>query len=558
MSNVMSLKGFSNKVKRNGFDLSFKNAFTAKAGELLPIFTKEVIPGDKFKVNGQAFTRTQPLMSAAFVRMREYFDFYFVPYRLLWNRANQFFTNMPDFHHATSILGQGITSDRHPYFTYNDVIKYLNAMDIESTGKKNYLGYNRALLTCKLMEYLGYTSFMDNDVDRTLNSELTTDIVLNPFPLLAYQKVYQDFFRWDVWENAAAYRYNLDYIQNSSSLHLDISSIYTGQSSVSYNLFDLNYCNWQKDYFMGLLPSPQYGSESIAVIGKGLLSGLIQSADDPSSTWNISFLVGAGSSPNSNSAGVSILALRQAEAMQKWREIAQSGRMDYKTQMEKHFDVSPSDVLSDHCRYLGGWTSNLDINAVTNTNLSAIDAQSDLRGNGTFSSDGNINFEAKEHGIIMGIYHCMPLLDYNLDGIIKLNLKTNFTDYAIPEFDSIGMQQVDTIELSVKQYRDGWASDGLGFAPRYVDYKTSYDIVHGAFRTTLPYWVAPITHDYLFNAMNNPTDAIDYTFFKVTPALLDNLFGVNADSTVDTDQFLINCFFDVKAVRNLDYNGLPY
>ena len=32
MSNVMSLKSFSNSVKRNGFDLSFKNAFTAKAG----------------------------------------------------------------------------------------------------------------------------------------------------------------------------------------------------------------------------------------------------------------------------------------------------------------------------------------------------------------------------------------------------------------------------------------------------------------------------------------------------------------------------------------------
>jgi hypothetical protein len=38
---------------------------------------------------------------------------------------------------------------------------------------------------------------------------------------------------------------------------------------------------------------------------------------------------------------LSVLALRQAECLQKWREIAQSGRMDYQTQMQKHFNVSP-------------------------------------------------------------------------------------------------------------------------------------------------------------------------------------------------------------------------
>ena len=99
MANVMSLKSFKNSVKRNGFDLSHKNAFTAKAGELLPIFCQEVIPGDKFRINGQGFTRTQPIMSAAFVRLREYYDFFFVPYKLLWNRFPTFFTQLQDYHH---------------------------------------------------------------------------------------------------------------------------------------------------------------------------------------------------------------------------------------------------------------------------------------------------------------------------------------------------------------------------------------------------------------------------------------------------------------------------
>ena len=107
MSNVMSLKSFQNNVKRNGFDLSYKNAFTAKAGELLPVSVIECIPGDKFKISSKSFTRTQPLNSAAFVRMREYYDVFFVPYRLLWNRYPTFFTNMKDFHHAAGINQSG-------------------------------------------------------------------------------------------------------------------------------------------------------------------------------------------------------------------------------------------------------------------------------------------------------------------------------------------------------------------------------------------------------------------------------------------------------------------
>jgi hypothetical protein len=44
----------------------------------------------------------------------------------------------------------------------------------------------------------------------------------------------------------------------------------------------------------------------------------------------------------------------------------------------------------------------------------------------------------------------------------------------------------------------------------------------------------------------------------VNPSILDSIFQVNADSKWDTDPFLINCAFDIKVVRNLDYSGMPY
>lgn len=629
MSNVMSLKSFQNNVKRNGFDLSFKNAFTAKAGELLPVMVKEVIPGDKFKINGQSFTRTQPLNSAAFVRMREYYDVFFVPYRLLWNRFPTFFTNMNDFHHAAGINQSGDVTDMHPYFTGEDIYEYIvkvKQADVEQ--RANFFGFDRNYLTEKLLHYLGYGKFEDPSV---LRNE-----ALNPMPLLAYQKIYQDFFRDDQWEQAAPYCYNLDYITQAnagSTLHIPVESISLDQ----LNMFDLRYCNWSKDYFMGMLPSSQYGDEAFVPLGGG--SGSLSVSFDESkpilgafnrfsevstpvednklywdlwagndsrnpfqeSEWpspsvpsgyvssslnnallgndsqkvvlpvsnpkylNDSLIVSGGSSVSSR---LSVLALRQSECLQKWKEIAQSGKQDYRTQMQKHFNVTPSEAMADHCRYLGGWTSNIDINEVVNSNFAVESTslgQADIKGKGVGVGRGSVEFDAKEHGILMVMYHNMPLLDYSLHGVKRLNLKTHFTDYAIPEFDSVGMQQVNPAELGYGITFDADSSP-MGYVPRYADYKTSYDEVHGAFayeESGLIGWVAPLTDSWLSAYSQAVVEKygswkIVYEFFKVNPSILDNLFGLAVNSSINTDQFLVNAFFDVKAVRNIDYNGLPY
>ena len=607
MSNVMSLKSFQNNVKRNGFDLSYKNAFTAKAGELLPVSVIECIPGDKFKISSKSLTRTQPLNSAAFVRMREYYDVFFVPYRLLWNRYPTFFTNMKDFHHAAGINQSGDVTDMHPWFTFDDIKQYLGKVATQDTQPHatNFFGFDRATLTKKLLDLLGYGSDWTDDA-RIENT------VFNPNPLLAYQKIYQDFFRDDQWENAAPYSYNLDYITQASggtNLHIPVSSIDVNLM----NMFDMRYCNFPKDYFMGMLPSAQYGAESFVPLGSNVFPNLSVTGSESFVTGNNAFgapdsvvvsslsanplSVSDGStdvqstfagnsakslivpylsshriasvlsvSPDStpSTSNLYVLALRQAEALQKWKEISQSGRQDYRTQMQKHFNVTPSEAMADHCQYVGGWTANVDINEVVNTNLSTVDDQPDIRGKGVSTGNGGVSFDCKEHGLLMVIYHNYPLLDYVCNGYHRLNVKTNFTDYAIPEFDSLGMQQVFLGEFGYLLNSEEPAPDmSLGYVPRYAEYKTRYDEVHGAFSSSLQNWVAPLTKMWFSAYQNAVTQRygsfkIVSEFFKVNPSILDNLFGVNASASVDTDQFLVNCFFDIKAVRNLDYNGLPY
>lgn len=571
----MSLTALKNSVKRNGFDLSFKNAFTAKVGELLPIMCKEVYPGDKFNIRGQAFTRTQPVNSAAYSRLREYYDFYFVPYRLLWNMAPTFFTNMPDPHHAASPVVSVSLGQRHPWFTFSDIMEYLGNLDSLSDTyekyKKNFFGFSRLDLSVKLLNYLNYGFGKDYASVKVPGN--ADNIVLSPFPLLAYQKICEDYFRDDQWQSAAPYRYNLDYMYNlNNGYHIPISSL-AKDAFKNPTMFDLNYCNFQKDYFTGMLPKAQYGEEAVA----SPLSGMFNFTSPSSVTFTNAPAQGVNAlskgvitidntSPTSLPAGISVLALRQAECLQKWREIAQSGRMDYQTQMQKHFNVSPSETLSGHCKYLGGWTSNLDISEVVNTNLTG-DNQADIQGKGTGTLNGNkVDFEAKEHGIIMCIYHCLPLLDWSINRIARQNFKTAFTDYAIPEFDSIGMQQLYSSEMifGLEDLPEDPTSINMGYVPRYADLKTSIDEIHGSFIDTLVSWVSPLTESYLSAYRQACKDAgfsditMTYNFFKVNPHIVDNIFGVQADSTINTDQLLINSFFDIKAVRNFDYNGLPY
>ena len=88
MSDIMKMKNLKNKVHRDGFDLSRRVGFTSKVGELNVVDFVPCIPGDKHVFDLNSFTRTQPLQTATLGRLREYYDVFFVPYRLLWSPFN--------------------------------------------------------------------------------------------------------------------------------------------------------------------------------------------------------------------------------------------------------------------------------------------------------------------------------------------------------------------------------------------------------------------------------------------------------------------------------------
>lgn len=116
-SNLFSFGDVRNHPHRSGFDLSRRICFTSKAGELLPVYYKLVYPGDKFELRHQLFTRTQPVNTAAYTRIREYLDWYFVPLRLINKNLPQALMNMQNNPVQASAIGTNkIVTNDIPYF----------------------------------------------------------------------------------------------------------------------------------------------------------------------------------------------------------------------------------------------------------------------------------------------------------------------------------------------------------------------------------------------------------------------------------------------------------
>lgn len=592
---LFSLRDVRNHPRRSAFDLSSKVAFSAKSGELLPIKWYFTMPGDKFTLKRQHFTRTQPVNTSAYTRIREYYDWFWVPLHLLWRNAPEVISQMQsNVQHSNSQTSALTLGNYLPTITNNQLQLCVSRL----VGKTNYFGFDRSDLAYKLIQYLRYgnagnsslnygTSVLVSDI--SYSQAFRFNLSLSIFPLLAYKKFCQDYFRYSQWQDSSPYLWNIDYYTGTTSqLFSSIPS--SGDSYWNNNtMFDLEYCNWNKDMFMGILPDSQFGD--VASIDTGGLKSQdlyveakISSSDSSrvylgakTASTGSDFSVNAGpSAVQSNplivtmpsvAASFDVLALRRGEALQRWKEISLNVPQNYRAQIKAHFGVDVGENMSGMSTYVGGDSSSLDISEVVNTNLQSGDSQSEavIAGKGVGSSQGSEKFEARDWGVLMCIYHNVPLLDYVLSAPDPQLFVSQNTDLPIPELDSIGMQ---SIPISMYSNGDSELVTGfnsadltMGYLPRYYNWKTSYDYVLGSFTTTEKEWVAPITPAIWKNMLSTiatGSSSISYNIFKVNPSVLDSIFQVNADSKWDTDPFLINCAFDVKVVRNLDYSGMPY
>nr|DAV05261.1 MAG TPA: Major capsid protein [Microviridae sp.] len=638
MAHFTGLKELQNRPHKSGHDISSKNCFTAKVGELLPVWTDFAIPNCTYRFNLEYFTRTRPVQTSAYTRIREYFDFFAVPCDLIWKSFDSAVIQMGEKAPIQSkdLLTNLTVKGDLPYCTLSDLnfsLKFAsgnpsglgNKVSVTS-GFGNIFGYNRGDVNHKLLSMLDYGNVVDKSAtwigtstNRWWNMKTTladsagysqkynVNLAVNLFFLASYQKIYQDFFRWSQWENADPTSYNFDWYRGSGNLFGSSDLAAAIPSGSDYwkrdNLFSLRYANWNKDKFMGILPNSQFGDLAVVDLGSISSSGSkipVGAYDGVNDTGKFKQFQTSAESYNGSSDKTtqiyprdadsisvradsnlwavlgespdlklkfSVLALRQAEALQKWKEITQSVDANYRDQIKAHFGVSVPQSEAHMAKYIGGVARNLDISEVVNNFLPGpgnTSSQAYIYGKGVGSGQGSMTFSTGSgYYILMCIYHAVPLLDYSISGPDGQNLVTSVEDLPIPEFDSIGMESVPAVELmNTNLYSNVNSADKiLGYNPRYYNWKTKIDRIHGAFTTTLKDWVAPIDDSFLYSLFGGDLSTykgVTWPFFKVNPNTLDDIFAVKVDSTWDTDQLLVNCNVGCYVTRPLSADGVPY
>ncbi|AXF52726.1 MAG: major capsid protein [Microviridae sp.] len=613
-----------NDVSRNGFDLSNHLYFTAKAGELLPVLHRDLMFGDKVRLSINHFTRTAPVETAAYTRINEYFDVFFVPYRLLWRNAPQVHTNnvsnpvSASSPTANQSIGSGTPQfDFSSFYTSDSPLRFA----VLASSGYDMFGYSRGCLMAKLLNHLGYTYFSVDHLKSLFNMNPPEGYerpkyygpkYLSLYPLLAYHCIYYNHFRNSQWENNVPYNYNVDYLGSNTLFNIPFWNGTSVDRSYWKNptVFDLHYVNYPRDLFFGAFPDAQYGDTATVDVDSELVNnGTDTQYSYPvvgSDTGNAGTFAGVHAETASQNASVlttipqgkginsnlyadlsdlsphfdipgqfNILALRKAQFLQKYKEIRGSGSQDYPDIVYKIFGVKVPQTLGYKPVYLGGRSSVIKISEVENQNL-ADGNQVDLKGKGTGGSNSDtFEFEAKEAGCLMVLYHARPDLDYALNALHFDAVKTEYDDFANPVFDQLGFQEIPTYFLDTT-IQSSYGSDGsghqnvLGYTTRYFDYKTAVDMTLGDFRETQKTWIAPLNFSYLSKFMNQGRLIINSNFFKVNPSILDPIFALKADptvgseqqrflaSTVVTDQLRVSVDFNLHMVRPLHRTGVPY
>lgn len=644
-SNIMGFHGLKNKPSRNSFDLSHRNLFTAKVGELLPCFVQEVNPGDSIKVTSSYFTRTAPLQSNAFTRLRENVQFFFVPYSALWKYFDSQVLNMTKNANngdisriASSLTSNSKVTTQMPCVNYKTLhaylLKFINQSPLVENGNAFISGCYRHVESAKLLQLLGYGNFPEQFADFKVNNitngqpdSTLKDVpyknspYLSIFRLLAYHKICNDHYTYRQWQPYNASLCNVDYLTPNSSalLNIDDALLSIPDSEVKanqLNLLDMRFSNLPLDYFTGVLPTSQFGSESVVnlqlddsvpasftgVTGDTIVESgddyrtlvqNIETGDLLSNTSNfktdnfgmlkVADVYATINSPHQHSvqasgtinttlsSSLSVIALRNALAVQRYKEIQLANDVDFVSQVEAHFGIKP-DEKNENSIFIGGSSSMININEQINQNLSSDNKASygaAPQGNGS----AGIKYTAKTYGVVIGIYRCTPVLDFAHNGIDRTLLKTDASDFVIPELDSIGMQQTFRCEVTAPHpYNDLFPAltnaDGVGqpdmsetygYAPRYSEFKTSFDRYNGAFGNSLKSWVTGINFDALRDNFFGSWSAITApNLFVCRPDIVKNIFGIDSYTTSDDDQLYVGMVNMCYATRNLSRYGLPY
>lgn len=494
------------RPKRSTFDLTHSNKLTCNMGELVPFMCQPVVPGDTWSNRSKLLIRFAPLIAPVMHKISVYTHFFYVPYRLVWDNWESFWTGNND-------NSKQEFNGTFPQLTYcDDMFVQAKGGPMEKLFKPGSLADYLGLPTSEQVTSSSSTAMMNENV--------------SALPFRAYQLIYNEYYRDEnlVPEIPIPTDDGLHSIQRPQDGHA---------TEVTAGLMTLRRRAWQKDYFTSALPWPQKGAQQyvpvttvieagtkievkpaaastssdagLSVYGtEGQLLGTMILDQSESSGRLVFQKAGGGnfsSQPNAfaanagyitlkdlQAAGASfdINSLRRSNRIQQWLERNARGGSRYIESLASHFGVVSDDLRLQRPEMIGGGKAPVQISDTLQTSQTTeTSPQGQYAGVGfAYGTSNSFRRTFKEAGLIIGIMSVMPKPGY-MSGISRHWTKFDKFDYYWPEFAKLGEQPILNKELSVLSSDPNGT---FGYAPRYAEYKYIPDTVHGEFKDSLSFW----------------------------------------------------------------------
>ena len=249
-SSVFSNPSYRANLPKTTFPMTQEIDFSSVAGTLTPIFCDFLAPGEKISGHAEMFTRTAELQTAAFAKIDEYIEYFFVPAMKLNQVFGEWFFDIDD--RPTTLRPAQLPERANvlPNITFSRLKSYMNSVKNDVSGNVTVKELSRSESLVRLFQHYRYDVYGFFDSNGQVPENLQSNIWNIPLvPFQVYQAVYYDYYRDSLWQNNDVEAYNTD--DWLTSLTADnISDFRLGK------IFQLHQRRQNADYYTGSHPSP--------------------------------------------------------------------------------------------------------------------------------------------------------------------------------------------------------------------------------------------------------------------------------------------------------------
>jgi hypothetical protein len=497
------------EIQRSKFDRSHGLKTTFDAGNLVPMFTDEVLPGDTFNLRTTAFARLAtplfPLMDNMFMETH----YFFVPNRLLWDNFKKFHGQQDNPADSIDFTVPIMTSTASTGYANESLHDYLG-IPTQVAGLDHISLYHRAY-NLIYNEWFRDENLQDSVVvDKDNGPDSPTDYVL-----LKRGK------RHDYFTSALPWAQKGD----SVSLPLGITAPLVIDSTIPAYPLVKN------------LNDVDYGIITAGGTGDPNYMGGLGSAATPQASLHVDL---------TSATAATINQLRQAFQIQRLLERDARSGTRYTEIIRSHFGVTSPDSRLQRSEYLGGGSSMVDISPIQQTSEStAASPQGTLTAQGTANLHNHgFTKSFTEHGVIIGLISVRADLTYQQGLNRRFSRQTRY-DYYYPVLGNIGEQTI----LNKEIWADASANDELvfGYQERYAEYRYEPSKITGKFRSndaaSLDGW--HLSQDFA------TLPVLGDTFIKETPPI-GRVVAVPSEP-----EFILDCYHQLSCARPMPIYAVP-